>query len=269
MKRIYYLIRTYSKELIFLLLELAALQLIFNPRLASLANRLNSSRSFPGHVYNWVHSFRSPLSAPLLHENALLREALANNKYFHDVPIEKDNSQTFTIIPAAVINNSIIASKNYITLDAGAMVGIEPGMGVFGPQGVVGIVKNVSENFSTVISLLHTDALFSAKVYPSGAMGTLRWKGDNPRQAQLVYIPSHVHVSIGDSVITSGYGTAFYEGIPIGIIRQLSIPPSGFFYDIVVDLHTNFSTLSYVYVVNNRLRKEQDSLEQTTKLYYE
>ncbi len=105
----------------------------------------------------------------------------------------------------------------------------------------------------------------SAKLASSGVMGTVRWLSHNPRQVNLLYIPRHLKVELGDQVVTSGYNATFYEGIMIGKVSQVKLDESAMFYEILVDLNMDLSTLQHVYVIKNQLSQEQDSLERTTK----
>ena len=165
---------------------------------------------------------------------------------------------------AKVINNSVSRVKNYITINRGLTDGILPGMGVVSAGGIVGRVKNCSAHYSTVTSLLHTDMLVSASVKRINAFGTLSWRGDNPYKAALLYIARHIKPVTGDTVVTSDYSTVYPSGIPVGRISRIHINDNETFYDIDVALSTDFSTLSYVYVIENTQKAERDSLQAGT-----
>jgi rod shape-determining protein MreC len=248
--------------------------LFFDHRFYEKLQKANSANPIVGTVYEFfsnIHSYPhlTERYKQVLLENAALKEQILQNKTKLAEVIKIDTPIQYKVIPAQVINNSIVYTRNYITINKGADAGIEPGMGVISEQGVIGKVKSVSKHFSTIISLLHTDILISAKLVPSGVMGTIRWFGYNPLQAQLLYIPRHLHVEVGDKVVTSGYNATFYEGVPVGTVSRVELNKESLFYDILIDLNTQFSTLQHVYVVANNLKQEKDSLEQVTKAYYE
>ena len=94
-------------------------------------------------------------------------------------------------------------------------------MGVTGPSGVVGIVRDVSENFSRIQSLLHSQTRISATV--NGNIGSLVWgEGNyNPGTAILKDVPSHVVLKPGSKVVTSGF-SLFPEGVAIGSVNQVN-----------------------------------------------
>jgi rod shape-determining protein MreC len=175
----------------------------------------------------------------MLVENADLREHILHQQEEitqKQSGIEKPVTAQFDLIPAQVVNNSIIYTKNYLTIN---------------------------------ISLLHTDIQISAKLTSLGVMGTVCWLGDNPRQVNLLYIPRHLTIQVGDPVVTSGYSTTFYEGVIIGKVSHVKLNKAAMFYEIWVELSTDLSALQHVYVIKNHLSKEQNSLEQTTRAYYE
>jgi rod shape-determining protein MreC len=76
-------------------------------------------------------------------------------------------------------------------------------------------------------------------------------------------VNKHVPVKVGDAVITSNFSTIFPEGLPIGKISEHSLDAGDNFHTINIDLYTDFSTVSTVYVIRNLLKQEQQALEQT------
>jgi len=257
-----------------MLLELFSGLLIFYHRSHQGTNQLNSTNYIVGSIYSYIHELKSYPSLKkayehLLRENAALKTQLLQKAIETSRLVDDTTTKQYDYIPARVINNSIINTKNYLTIDKGTRHGISPGMGVIGAQGIVGRVKAVSEHFATITSLLHTDVLVSAKLAHSGVMGTVRWLGKDPFQAQLLYVPRHIQVEVGDTVMTSGYNATFDEGVLIGHVKQVSLKKEALFYDIVLDISTDFGALQHVYVVKHALKQEKDSLEHYTRHYYE
>ena len=94
-----------------------------------------------------------------------------------------------------------------------------------------------------------------------GVFCTTKWQGNDPTRANVLYVPKHVEVQPGDSIVTSGYNAVFPPGIPVGIIEKIDIQENETFYDIVIRLTNDFSRISYVYLINNKFKNEKDSLE--------
>ncbi|WP_420155277.1 rod shape-determining protein MreC [Siphonobacter sp.] len=172
----------------------------------------------------------------------------------------------FQPIVAKVVKNSIVvAQNNYLTLDKGTADGILPGMGVVSPTGVVGIIRGCSEHFSLVTSLLHLDPpmRISSQVKRSGEIGSSRWEGDNTEVVKLFDVSRYKSVKMGDTVVTSQLNSVFPGGIMVGTVKKLGVSSDQTFWDIDLKLATDFRNLSYVYIINNRLQKEQEQLEKT------
>lgn len=162
---------------------------------------------------------------------------------------------------AEVINNSVIRRNNYITLNKGYRHGVQPDMGIITPKGVAGIIINVSNNFSVAMSLLHSDMLVSTKILKTNHIGTLKWEGIDYRKASMTYIPPHLELNTGDTIVTSGFSTVFPENIFVGTINDWEIRRGENFYTAQIELALDFNNLSYVYIIKNLLRDEQLELE--------
>lgn len=170
----------------------------------------------------------------------------------------------FSYINARVINNSVTNRNNYITLNKGRMHGVKPDMGIITAHGVIGIVRKVSRNFSTAISLLHSDSQISTRIKKNNHLGTLIWEGYDYKKATMLYIPTHLDLSVGDTIVTSGFSQIFPTDIFLGTIADFEIRRGDNFYTLEVDLATDFNSLDYVNVVNNIFGEELESLESST-----
>lgn len=209
------------------------------------------------------------INRDLAEENAILRTALEqrNQRIFADqIPELKDPliSNRFEYMDAKVVSNSTQFYKNYITVDKGKLDGIKPGMAAISPLGAVGKVKSVSDHFSVLISLLHTDEMVSCIVKQKDYFGTAQWDGADMRFTNLRYIPRHANPAVGDTVVTSGYNSIFPKGVLVGVIHSATLNEEAPFWNIQVSLAQDFSKLSFVELVKSNLKDERDSLENVT-----
>lgn len=256
----------------FVLLEAMAISLIVSNNSQQGSAFFNSSNELSGSVFrtqsNVVDYFSlSSVNKSLMDKNAeLLTELEALRKPADSVFIPLDSAMFAGIQfkGAKVINNSLRLLQNHLTINKGSNHGVKSGMGVINEQGVVGRVKSVSRNFSTIISLLHTETLVSSKIESNDVFGSTKWDGLDPQQAKLMYVPRHVVVAMGDQVVTSGYNSIFPEGIPIGTVIEVKPGKDTNYLDITIKLDTDFSKISYVYLVESFQQPELDSLHQTT-----
>ncbi len=174
------------------------------------------------------------------------------------------NIRRYLYMDAFVSNNSISQPNNMITLHRGSKQGVEPKMVVISANGVVGTVLDVTDNFSTVMSMLNRQSRISARLKKTGETGRIEWDGVSTRLVQFRDIPKSVKVQVGDTVITSQYSD-FPPGIMIGVIQKVIPEKSSNNYLLQVTPSTDFGRLQNVFVINNLQRKEQQELEQRIK----
>jgi len=163
-------------------------------------------------------------------------------------------------IKAKIIDNSLYFRNNYLMINRGSNDGVKIGMGVIGQQGIVGQVQQVSRHYATVISLLHSKTLISSKHLVSGSLCSVVWEGHDPLVANVKFLPRHINVVPGDTILTSGYNSVYPEGNMIGVISEVGIGPDETFYTVKLELSTNFSNLSFVYLLDLKDKEEIDSL---------
>lgn len=272
------LLRFFTKNsfiFLFLFLEFIAFwMLVANNRYQN-SKVLNSSNYLVGNLYSTVNSVNDYFhlkaqNKDLAQQNAQLQSSSITSfvKVFGTNVTINDtvHRQKFVYTSAKVINNTVNKRENYLTLDKGALNGIEAGMSVISPNGVVGIVKNVSENFSSVMSVLHQKFKLSAKIKKSGYYGSLQWDGSNYRQAQLKDIPSHVKMDIGDTVVTSGFSLLFPEQVKVGLIKDFDLKEGSNFYDIDIEFIEDYKNLHHVFVVRSLLKEELEDLENESEV---
>lgn len=169
-------------------------------------------------------------------------------------------SQQYVHTSAEVIDNSTNRQKNFFTLNKGRRHGIVNDMSVISVEGVAGVIVGVSENYSIAMSVLNLDFKLSARLKNTDYFGSLNWDGHNYRFAMLNEIPQHVPISIGDTLETTGYSALFPEGIMIGTVQEFE-KKGGDFYNIRVQLSTDFRKLRYVDIVGNIRKGEQLDLQ--------
>jgi rod shape-determining protein MreC len=255
--------------ILFLLVESFSLFLLFNANPYQRVRFYNASHSMAGRMSARIENIKDYLSLynenrKLSEENARLYNRLkssfsitsADTSYAGDSLMPR----RYLYMTARVINNTVNKQYNYITLDKGRNSGIEPEMAVISSDGIVGIVKTVTPNYASVLSVLNRDFIISAKIKKNGYFGPLSWEGNSTESATLVDIPHHVKISKGDTVVTSGFGGIFPEGYLVGTIDNFRLK-GGNYYEITVRLSNDFRRMNYVEVIQNFARPEIETIE--------
>ena len=223
---------------------------------------------------NWAYFFDlKATNAKLVEENTRLRNQLAQDFVAYDsskkagtLVLRKDSLEKirkFYYYPAKVVGNTFTLQKNYITIERGALQGIKKDMAAISPDGsIVGVVIEVSDNYSKIMSLLHRNSKVSAMLKRDKIAGSIEWDGSNPDILTLKNISKSAVPKIGDTVLTSPYSSNFPSQLMIGRVTKVNQDPSSNFLTLSVKSATNFFNLEYVYLVENRRMNEQKSLEQ-------
>jgi rod shape-determining protein MreC len=258
---------------VFLLLETLCLYLVVQNNYYQRATFINSSNHLSADVLKTSANVQEYFylkneNENLAKENAELRTKLLES---YSIIVNDQHSvndttllQKYTYTSAKVVNNSTNRRNNFITLNKGSKNGITKDMAVITNTGIVGLVKDVSENFCTVMSMLHSKITVNAKIKKDGSYGPLTWNGVDFEYVTLSDIPTHVRLAKGDTIVTSAY-SHFPEDIKIGIVDSWERKSGEYFFTVKVKLLTDFKKLTYVYIVNYLFKEEQQGLEKKSE----
>ena len=279
MRNVFLFIRRHFNFLFFLVLQIISLSFLFRFNKFHEAAFLNVSTEVTGRFYERYNNIEyyfqlKKTNESLVQENLRLRQQLKENfeapdsirRLIHDT-IRADSHSVikYMIMEAKVVNNTTSGQTNYLTIHRGFAQGVRPNMGVTGPQGVVGRVLIVSQNFATVQSMLHLQFKVIAKLKHSNEVGTIEWDGVSPSYVNMKNIPKSVKVEKGDTVLTTQLSSFLPANLVVGTVSDIVSDNSSSFYTLRVRPATNFGTIEYVYVVDNLQYDEQKTLEDSTR----
>jgi rod shape-determining protein MreC len=271
MRNLLRILLQYHFGILFIILEVISLSIYIGNNEEHKNKVLNSSHTVIGGFYNLSSSVFQyfnlrKINFQLINENAKLNNLLKASYKDNTVDLlqlyDSIYGLKYVYQPAKVINNSINKQYNYLTLNKGRNQGVKPEMAVVSPTGIVGVITEVSDNYSVAISVLNTKLNISAKIKRNGYFGSLTWNGNNYKHMILKDIPDHVEKNIGDTIVTSGYSAIFPENQLIGVITGYIDDANGNFIEIEVLLATDLKNLNLVYIISNLDRIEQKELEE-------
>lgn len=129
----------------------------------------------------------------------------------------------FALEPASILQSA----KGILTIDRGAMHGIERSMAVITQDGVVGVVTQVDDFTSIIATLHHPDCKVGVMVWRNRVRaydGVIHASGsDLSLICTMEYIDLQADVQPGDMVVASPE-SLFPAGYPVGVISD--VPPS-------------------------------------------
>ena len=280
MRNIFLFIRRYFNFLFFLVLQIVALSFLFRYNKFHEAAFMGVANELTGRVSSRYSNIEyyfhlKKINESLASQNEKLLNEMPSNQQAADSSMRiivdtahKDStgaSQRYVWRGARVVNNSVSLQNNYITIHRGESQGVRKDMGVIGPNGIVGMVVNTSENFAVVMSMLNRQSSVSAKLKKSREIGKVQWDGRTPDFVTMINIPKNVQVVKGDSIVTSGYSLSFPPDVLIGTVSEIIDDKSSNFFTLMIRPATNFYNLEYVTVVDNLQKEEQQKLEDATR----
>ncbi len=274
MKKALELLLQFGYHLLFLALQFICFYIIINYNKEQKSIFINSTSLLSSSINGKVDKLNKYML--LQRENdSLQRQNARLIKKFIDYDInssqgtndtlEADSSKYF-LQAVNICNSTFNLKDNYITLCQGSNQGVIEDAGVVSQNGIVGIVRKVSKNFSIVMSLLHSQSNISCTIKRNlrqgiTSTGVLTWKSSNPKICTLESIPKHLTVLQGDTIITSGYSTIFPKGLMVGKIKNVTLAKGSNSYSIDVELFNDPAAWDAIYLIKNKLGEEQKTLE--------
>ena len=263
----------YLTVIIFVILEVLAFGLVVNKNDLQRSVAFRYATTLSAWTYGVANSVTDyfglgEINKQLAEENARLHREIADYRLQIaggglKVADSVKTQSAENYLSAKVVYNSVYDLQNYIIIDKGSEQGVEEDMGVFAPQGVVGVVQRVSKNYSVVLPIINLEQVISAKIKGGNQLGSIKWDGKSPMKAKLYEIPNHVNVVAGDTIVTSGFSAIFPDGMMIGVVDKATVVESTMYCDIDVALSVDFQSLSYVTVVAFENQKELLNLQKS------
>ncbi len=265
----------YRHFIFFVLLEVLSLWFIVNNNnywSVEYFNTANAATASAIGVSNTVKEYTKlkDVNLKLAEENKLLNERLTQlqQKSPTKAPANYGADSAFFarfkfVTIAKVIENTTNEANNYITIDKGLADGVRVGMGVVTPTGVIGKVKICNDEFSIITSILHSQSMISTKLTRSGEIGSAKWETTNPSILQLKDVSRYKKVTRGDTAVTSEYNSVFPPGVLVGYVQKVGVNANQTDHDIQIKLATDFTKLTFVFLVDNNLLKSQQNLQKS------
>jgi len=279
-RNVFLFIRRYANFIFFLVLQIIALSFLIRYNKFHEAAFMNVAGEVTGKLdekYNGIEYYfqLKRTNEQLNRENERLNQMLRENfegtdsskRMIVDTILNDSlkRIQKYFYLRAKVVGNTVSSQANFLTIHRGAAQNVKPNMGVISSQGIVGTVVNVSENYSSVMSLLHRQYKVVVKLKKGGERGTVEWDGASPMYVTLKDIPKSAKVSTGDTVVTSQTSSLFPGNIMVGTVLEIVDDKSSNFFTLRLKTATNFFNVEYVYVIENIQYDEQKRLEDSTR----
>jgi rod shape-determining protein MreC len=281
-RNIFLFIRRYFNFVFFVVLQIAALSILFNYNkfheavFSGVASEITGNIGGKySNITNYFHL--KSTNDDLARENEELRNKLLSNFERPDTTVKQvqdtiaydtlGHFRKYLYRGARVVNNTVSLPNNTLTIARGENQGVHKNMGVISPRGIVGVVISTSANYAVVMGLLHRQSKITGALKKTGESGQVYWDGTSPLYISMKNLPKSAPVALGDTIVTSQYASyRFPQGIMVGTVQEIVDDRTSSFYNLRIKPATNFFNVDYVMVVENLLKDEQAKMEETSKI---
>jgi len=224
---------------------------VIGPLQQTTGNFLQSVRNIWKHYFYLVYVSKE--NDNLKKEISLLNE---KTNYCRELEISNLRLQEFfdfrktrrdKLVAAEIIGKSPTPWRKTVVINKGKDHGVEKGMPVVIPDGVVGQISEVSDRYSRVILILDRLSSVDGIVQESRARGIVQGKSSDT--CMFNYALRKHDFSIGDVIITSGIDGVYPKGLRIGAINKNMKFSSGIFQEVEITPFVDFEKLEEVLVV--------------------
>lgn len=171
--------------------------------------------------------------------------------------IEYKDQSNFELISAQIVSRLVSKISGYFIISKGSADSIEIGLPVITDKGLVGIITDVSQNYSTVRTLENSLFKVAVRDQRSNVDGILNWDG---KDLLIKNVPTTEDIEVGDRVIISELSTIIPPAIPVGIISSKESTISGILSNIKVKPFADISKIKNVLVLKKSEDLQLDSL---------
>jgi rod shape-determining protein MreC len=130
-------------------------------------------------------------------------------------------------VTAEVTGRDATAWFQSLTLNKGERDGLQPGMPVLAPEGVVGLISKTSPHASRVLLLTDPNSGVDVLIQRTRIRGIV--SGLLEKGATLKYVKRADDVQVGDRLVTSGLDGIFPKGLSVGRVTRVSRKDRGLF----------------------------------------
>jgi len=133
-------------------------------------------------------------------------------------------------VGARVIGRPTNSWEGVITIDRGTDDGVEAGMPVVGPAGLLGQTVDVTSHSARVRLITDPESGVASKLQSTRTEGIVR--GSIEVKLTLEFVSTEATVRAGDVVITSGIGGVYPKGLIIGEVTEVRKTPADLYQNI-------------------------------------
>ncbi len=151
------------------------------------------------------------------------------------------------VTAAAVVGKDPSPWLRTVIINKGTDEGVQRGMPVVTPDGIVGLVTDASTGYAKVLLITDQNSAVDALTQSTRARGII--KGEFSGKLRLDYVLRRHDITEGDTIISSGLDGVFPKGLRMGYVHEVVKPNAGIFQEVSVTPYVDFEKLEEVLVI--------------------
>ena len=165
----------------------------------------------------------------LTEQNSKVKKLEAENESLHKFLEIKKEHTDFKYASGNIIARSLSGYSGTFTIDKGSAHGIKAGLPIISEEGaLVGITHSVDVSSTVCKSIISYDINVGVYSENSGETSIMSGSFDVFKNKKCIIkeLASDSKISVGDTILTSGYGETYPRGLKIGTVEKL-VPEAG------------------------------------------
>lgn len=198
----------------------------------------------------WIWKENHDLRTALMKERVdrvRLDEVMAENSRLR-LQLGFSPPPTFQSVPCLVLSLDAEPLGGSLTVDRGNRHGLVGGEAVMSVDGLVGSVAEVFPSRSRVRLLTHYESPVSVRVMRNRVLGIVEWDPVSGHHF-LRNVPVSEDVAAGDTLISSGLGGVYPEGLYVGRVDRIGEQPMGLVQEVFVTAGARFNALEELFIL--------------------
>ena len=182
----------------------------------------------------------------LVEENERLRNErlVLNSKLQKFEVLESENERLRKLLESSFkLNDRVLIAellavdmqpfRHTVVINKGKREGAYDGQPIVDANGIMGQIVHVGPFSSTVLLITDPTHAIPVQINRNGLRAVA--VGTGQRQSlQLEYLPNNADVQMGDLIVSSGLGSRFPSGYPVGVVTDIKLDPAEPFAKVIV-----------------------------------
>lgn len=172
--------------------------------------------------------------------------------------INMRDTSKYPLIPVRIVSKLITKIQGNFIVNRGSGSGLVKGMPVINHQGLVGLIMDVTEDYSVVRTLQNSGLNIAVTLQRSNVDGILSFDG---RDLVIKNIPTTYDVKINDRIETSDFSSLFPPSVPVGTVLKKETNELGLLHSLTVKPFADIEATNNLFVIGIVPSKQINQLE--------